>query len=116
MLTFTGSEEKQGSCIKLLGITTTSKSTNLITDNTSLLLPTSNIGCLDTCSFYNGPSDSTIMAFGESLETCGTIAYATGDESCGSIAYSGAGEACGSIASAAVSSGTSMGTGCSYSC
>ena len=71
-------------------------------------------GGLDTCSFYEGPSDSTIFAFGESYESTGNIAY-SGSESCGSIAYSGGGESCGSIASSS-SSSSSFSGGCSYSC
>ena len=70
---------------------------------------------MDTCSFYFGPSDSTILAFGESSETCGSIAY-TGSESCGSIAYSGGGESSGSVACSSASSGSSFSGGCSYSC
>ena len=91
-------------------------SVSLLSDNSSLictnasLLATNDCG-LDTCSFYSGPSDSAIVAFGESFETCGSIAY-SGTETCGSIAYSGA-ETCGSIAS---SSSSFSGSCCSYSC
>ena len=118
-LTFTSSEEKN-SCFKFIGSNSTqntgvcliSSNTSLISNNTSLILASAE-GGLDTCSFYEGPSDSTIFAFGESSETCGSIAY-SGSESCGSIAYSGGGESCGSVAS---SSGSSFsGGGCSYSC
>ncbi len=119
-LTFTGSEEN--SCFKFIGANTAqngnvgliSSTTSLISNNVSLLSSSSD-DVMDTCSFYSGPSDSTIFAFGESSETCGTIAY-SGSESCGSIAYSGGGETCGSVASS-VSSGSSFsGGGCSYSC
>ncbi len=114
-LTFTASEEKQNTCFKFIGADTKPKSTNLISNTTSLLTA-SNGSCEDTCSFYSGPSDSAILAFGESYESCGSIASA-GGESCGSIAYSGGGESCGSVASASVSSGScSSGGGCSYSC
>ena len=115
-LTFTGSEEKN-SCFKFIGANTQEHSTNLISATTSLisnntsLIFNSNESGLDACSFYSGPSDATIFAFGESQETCGSIAY-TGSESCGSIAFSGSGETCGSIASA-TSSSSSV---CSYSC
>lgn len=116
-LTFTASEEKQNSCFKFIGTTPSSeKTTHLISNNISLLSPSTNSeDGSDTCSFYSGPSDATIMAFGESCESTGSIAY-SGSESCGSIAYSGGGESCGSVASASVSSGSSVGGGCSYSC
>lgn len=120
MLTFAGSEEKHNTCFKFIGADTKTSSTNLISDNTSLISSNTSListalsnGGMDTCSFYSGPSDSTIMAFGESFETCGSIAY-SGGETCGSIAYSGGGESCGSVASS--SAGSSMGGGCSYSC
>ncbi len=112
-LTFTAAEEKSNACFKFIGSDTKPKATNLISNNVSLL----NSGDCgnDTCSFYSGPSDATIMAFGESYESCGSIAYS--GESCGSIAYSGGGESCGSVASSSVSSGaSSCGGGCSYSC
>ena len=118
MLTFTASEENHNTCFKFIGADTNTKTTHLITDNTSLIAPTvSADGGVDTCSFYSGPSDAAIMAFGESYETTGSIAY-MGGETSGSIAYSGAGESCGSIASASssFSSGASMGGGCSYRC
>lgn len=110
-LTFTASEDKTSTCFKFIGSDVKPQTTNLISNNVSIL--NSNDGGNDTCSFYSGPSDATIMAFGES---CGSIAY-SGSESCGSIAYSGGGESCGSIASSSVSSGaSSCGGGCSYSC
>ena len=120
-LTFAGSEEKN-SGFKFIGANNTqtqsvgliSSNTSLISDNTSLI-SASGDDCLDTCSFYDGPSDATIVAFGESLETCGSIAYADSTESCGSIAFTGGTESCGSIASS--SSGSSFsGSACSYSC
>lgn len=120
MLTFAGSEEKQSHCFKFIGADTKPASVQLISNTTSLISNTTSIlsnsadGGMDTCSFYSGPSDSAIMAFGESSESCGSIAY-SGSESCGSIAYSGGGESCGSVASS-FSSGSSMGGGCSYSC
>ena len=118
-LTFAGSEEKN-SGFKFIGTNNTqnpsvgliSSNTTLISNNTNLISASTDCG-LDTCSFYDGPSDSTIVAFGENLETCGSIAYSTSTETCGSIAYSGGTETCGSIASS--SSGFSGG-GCSYSC
>lgn len=120
-LTFAGSEEKN-SGFKFIGTNTNpNTSVGLISSNTSLISNNTNLisasdeGCLDTCSFYDGPSDSAILAFGESSETCGSIAYADSTESCGSIAYAGSTESCGSVAS--VSSGSSFsGGGCSYSC
>ena len=116
-LTFTSSEEKN-SCFKFIGTNShqsvglISSNTSLISNNTSLISATAD-DCLDTCSFYSGPSDSTIIAFGESAESCGSIAYTGSAESCGSIAYSGGTESCGSIASS--SSSFSSG-GCSYCC
>lgn len=111
MLHVVSSEEKS-TCFKFIGSDSTPSVTHLISNNTSLISSDSDCG-MDTCSFYSGPSDSAIVAFGES---CGSIAY-SGSESCGSIAYSGGGESCGSIASASVSSGGGFsGGGCSYSC
>lgn len=113
-LTFTASEEKQNTCFKFIGNETKPQATNLISNNVSLIAPSSSEGGMDTCSFYSGPSDAAIMAFGES---CGSVAFAGAGESCGSVAYSGGGESCGSVASASVSSGSSCsGGGCSYSC
>ena len=90
------------------------ESTHLISDNVSLISSTLSDGGMDTCSFYSGPSDAAIMAFGEAGESCGSIAY-SGSESCGSIAFSGGGESCGSVASSSCGGGFSGG-GCSYSC
>ena len=119
MLTFTNSEEKQGNCFYLLGTAKSTKSTtNLITNNTSLISSASSLlssGGEDTCSFYSGPSDATIMAFGEQSESCGSIAYESGSESCGSIAYSGGCEASSAGTSVSSSGGCSSG-GCSFSC
>lgn len=121
-LTFAGSEEKN-SGFKFIGANTNptgnvgliSSNTSLISNNTSLI-SASGDACLDTCSFYEGPSDSTIMAFGESGETCGSIAYTGSTETCGSIAFAGSGETCGSIASSTSSGSGFSGGGCSYSC
>ena len=111
-LTFTGTEEKQNTCFKFIGMNNTnSHSVNLISDNTSLIT-----SCLaleageDTCSFYSGPSDSTILAFAESYESCGSIAY---DSTSSFGGYSSC-ESCGSIASSSASS-SSCGMS-SYSC
>jgi len=119
-LTFTGSEEKQNSCFKFIGNNTNNNSISLITGESigtiSLINSSSDSnGGMDTCSFYSEPSDSTIVAFGESgWESCGTVAYSS-SESCGTVAYSGGGESCGSIASS-VSSSSSFSGGCNYSC
>ena len=112
MLTFKSSEETHNTCFKSIGADSAPKTTHLISNNTSLIAPSMNEGGADSCSFYSGPSDATIMAFGES---CGSIAYESTGESCGSIAYSGSGESCGSIASASVSSGCSFSGGGSFS-
>ena len=115
-LTFTSSEEKN-SCFKFIGSNNTqsvgliSNNTSLISNSTSLISSSFEDG-LDSCSFYSGPSDSVIIAFGESVESCGSIAYSGSAESCGSIAYSGSAESCGSIAS----SSSSFSGGCSYCC
>ena len=115
MLTF-HSEEKNSSAISLLGTASKNHSVRLISDSVSVITDTSN-GLLnssdcgfDSCSFYNGPTDSAIISFGQQSESCGSIAYSGSTESCGSIAYSGSGESCGSIAS------SSCGSSCSYSC
>ena len=115
MLMFCPSKEENSGCAKLLGLTSKQESTGgLICQTTSLLAPIVSDGCgLDVCSFYSGPSDDAIFAFGESAESCGSIAYNDGSESCGSIAYSAGGESCGSVAS---SCGSFSGGGCSYSC
>ena len=112
MLTLKSSEETHNTCFKFIGADSAPKTTHLISNNTSLIAPSMNEGGADSCSFYSGPSDATIMAFGES---CGSIAYESTGESCGSIAYSGSGESCGSIASASVSSGCSFSGGGSFS-
>lgn len=109
---FCTAKENNSSCAKLLGLTNKTNEGGLISDNTNLISATLANGGMDTCSFYSGPSDAIIMAFGESAEACGSIAY-SGSESCGSIAYSGS-ESCGSVASS--SCGSSSSCGCSYSC
>ena len=113
MLKFTGSQENNG-CFKLLGLTTKPHETNLITENVSLLTNnyTSSGECMDTCSFYSGPSDDVIMAYGDSDESCGAIAYSN-SESCGSVAYSSAGTVSTAVS---VSSSSSCSCACSYSC
>ena len=114
--------DENSNCLKLLGVVTQnheggliSSTTSLISTSTSLITLSDFSNGMDFCSFYSGPSDDTIMAFGES---CGSIAYEGGGESCGSIAFAGGGESCGSIASSAgcFSSGGTCGGGCSYSC
>lgn len=120
MLTVQSKDDSHNTCFKFIGADTTPKTTHLISNNTSLIAPTVGDGT-DTCSFYSGPSDAAIVAFGQSMETAGSIAYISG-ETAGSIAYSG-GETAGSIASsfssgAGFSAGGSSfsGGGCSYSC
>ena len=119
MLTLT-TDENKSTCFKFIGADVTPKSTHLISDNSSLIF-TNSENNMDTCSFYSGPSDSTIMNFADSCETNGSIAYSNAGESCGSIAYVGGGESCGSIASASFSSFSSssvssFSSSCSYSC
>ena len=113
MLTVTPKND-ESSCAKLLGLTTPTKSEGgLISSTTSLLASPDGTG-YDECSFYSGPSDATIFAFGESGECCGSVAYSDSGESCGSIAFSGGGESCGSIASSG--GGGFSGGGCDYAC
>ena len=114
MLMFCPSKDENSGCAKLLGLTSKQEPEGgLISETVSLLAPVISEDCLDTCSFYSGPSDAAIIAFGENNESCGSIAYSSEGESCGSIAYSAGGESCGSIAS---SGGSFSGGGCSYSC
>ena len=121
MLTLNSTEEKQNTCFMFIGADSAPQTTHLISNNTSLISASPVGDGTDTCSFYSGPSDAAIMAFGESCETSGSLAY-SGVESCGTIAYSGGAESCGSIASASVSTGSVSsgggfsGGGCSYSC
>ena len=112
MLMVTTNEDS--GCAKLLGLTGNNKSEGGLICSTTSLLATPEGEGYDTCSFYSGPSDSTIFAFGESSECCGSIAYTDGSESSGSIGYAGGSESCGSIASSC--GGSSFGGGCSYSC
>ena len=99
-------ESMNNQTFSLLGtVKPNTNSVQLISNNTNLISSLLSEGGEDTCSFYSGPSDETIMAFGESVESCGSIAY-EGAESCGSIAYSGA-ESCGSIASSSCGSSSS---------
>ncbi len=119
---FCKTNEENSNCAKLLGTATPSHEGGLISSNTNLISTNTNListalanGGLDECSFYSGPSDATIVAFGESAESCGSIAFAD-SESCGSIAFSSGGESCGSIASSFSSGGSFSGGGCSYSC
>lgn len=115
-LTFAGSEDNKSTCFKFIGTGNKIEQGGLIANNTSLisdctsLLSDNSDGNLDTCSFYSGPSDSTIVAIGESYSDS---SYSGVGESCGSIAYSGVGESCGSVA---YSSSSSSGSCCSYSC
>ena len=111
---FCTKKDENSNCAKLLGTATPKHEGGLISHNTSLISSALADGGLDYCSFYSGPSDASIIAFGESAESCGSIAY-SGSESCGSIAFSGGGESCGSVASAS-SGGSFSGGGCSYSC
>ena len=111
-------KNKDSNCAKLLGTVTQSHEGGLISDNTSLISNNTSLissilsdGGLDTCSFYAGPTDADIIAFGESF---GDFAYEGSGESCGSIAFSGSSESCGSVAYSG--GGGFSGGGCSYSC
>ncbi|MCQ2739402.1 MAG: hypothetical protein MJ237_04155 [bacterium] len=117
MLTFTNTDERQGATFKFIGMSNKEHpTTHLISENVSLLSCTSesNSG-IDSCSFYSGPSDATIFAFGESSESCGSVAYSNSSDSCGSIAYSG-GTSGGAVSCSVSSSCGSSSGGCSYSC
>ena len=111
----TSKNEETNSPRLFLDLTVSKDNSVLIFSEPSSLLETPAGGGLDTCSFYSGPSDAAIIAFGEGGESCGSIATIDGGELCGSIAYSGGGESCGSIASSGGGS-FSCGGGCSYSC
>ena len=113
MLMVTTNEDS--GCAKLLGLTGSSKSEGGLISSTTSLLATPEGEGYDSCSFYSGPSDATIFAFGESGESCGSVAYTDSGESCGSIAFSNSGESCGSIASSS-GGGFSCGGGCNYAC
>ena len=116
MLMVPASKNEESNSPKLfLDLTTSRGSSVLIFGEATSLLGTPAGGGLDTCSFYSGPSDAAIVAFGESSECCGAIAYMGDGESSGSIAFAGGGESCGSIASSFGGS-FSCGGGCSYSC
>lgn len=87
-LTFTASDDKQYSFIGS-EMKTTSVLIGKSDSQPVSLLASNTDGGEDYCSFYNGPSDSTIFAFGESTETSGAIAYVDGStETSGSIANS----------------------------
>lgn len=107
--------KEDSGCAKLLGLTSSTKSEGGLISNTTSLLATPEGEGYDTCSFYSGPSDSTIFAFGESNESCGSVAFVGDGEPCGSIAFAGSGESCGSIASVGGGS-VSCGGGCNYAC
>jgi hypothetical protein len=111
----TKEDNSTSSAFKLLGTATPKHEGGLISNNTSLISATLSNGGMDYCSFYSGPSDAAIIAFGESAESCGSIAY-SGSESCGSIAFSGGSESCGSVASSFSGGGSFSGSCCSYSC
>ena len=112
-LTLAGIDENN--CFRFIGMGGETKdSANLILSVNNQVSLLSSDSSIDTCSFYSGPTDATIVAFGETSESCGAIAYSGGSESCGSIAYSGGSESCGSIASSSSSSSSS--SVCCYSC
>ena len=117
MLTFTASEERQNNGFMFIGSSKTS-SVSLITGeavgSVSLLAPSKSSNCgFDTCSFYSEPSESTILSFGESYESCGIIANNYSEAG----GYTGGGESCGIIASSgSFSSSASFSGVCSYSC
>ena len=116
MLMVPSSKNEESSSMKLFLDLTTSKEDSVLifSDSVSLLETPAGSG-YDTCSFYSGPSDATIFAFGESGECSGSIASVGDCESSSSIAFAGSGESCGSIASSGGGS-ISCGGGCRYSC
>ena len=118
-LTFTGSEDKQINGYAFIG--SEMKSPSVLIGNSEsqpMSLLASNVGGgEDTCSFYNGPTDSVIFAFGESAETSGSIAYSNGSsETSGSIALSGGCESSGSVASSVTTGSSSSSSSFSCSC
>lgn len=120
-LTFAGSEDKQNTCFKFIGTENKTSSTSLLSDKSSetpVSLLASNVGGgEDYCSFYQGPSESVIFAFGESTETSGSIAYTDGStETSGSIASLGGSESVGSVASSVSTGSSSSSTSFTCSC
>lgn len=91
-LTFAGSEDKQN-CYSFIGADLNTNSSSVLigghNEQPISLLASNFGGGEDSCSFYNGPSDSVIYAFGESTETSGSIAYTNSStETSGSVAFS----------------------------
>lgn len=117
-LTFAGSEDKQNTCFKFIGADNKTPSTSVLVDKSSeapISLLSSNDCGEDTCSFYQGPSDSTIFAFGESTETSGAVALGTGNtETSSSVAFSGGCESVGSVATSVSTSSSSSSS--SFTC
>ena len=113
--------EKQNKAFSLMGAQSLLGSSREVSTQNSVSLITSandNCGGVDICSFANlfsEPSESTLLTFAESQESCGSIAYSEGGETTGSIAYAGSSESCGSIA-CSFSSTSSCGSTCSFSC
>ena len=117
MLTLTLSEERTNNCFQLTNSSNNSCSISLITENSSLIcLSNSSNKGFDSCSFYSGPSEASILAFNENSESCGIIASNTTYSDFGS--YSGGSESCGIIASTSgfSASSSSFSTSCNYSC
>ncbi|MBQ4114349.1 hypothetical protein IJD34_02980 [bacterium] len=124
MLTLSGTDEKQSTCFLFVGANSSNtKSGGLITSNTNLICLTDPDQGWDTCSFYSGPSDSTIASIGSSYNDSGECAgvIASSESYSGVFGSSGSGECAGVVASSGSSSfsgggACSVGGGCSYSC
>jgi len=117
MLAAYAEEKNTNTGFTLLGVKSILGSARAVNNVVSLLdSPSNSDAGMDYCSFgglFYEPSNSELLSFAESQESCGSIAYSSGSESCGSIGYSGSSESCGSIASASSSSSSCA---CSYSC
>ena len=69
------SNKNQNGAFKFMGTENSPKTqTHLIFNGSTSLLSSNDDSGLDTCSFIAEPSDASIMAFGESTESCGSIA------------------------------------------
>ena len=104
MLTLSSNKNQNGA-FKFIGCENSSQTpTHLISNSNKSLLSFNDDAGLDICSFFTEPSDESIMAFGESTESCGSIASA------------GEGASFSDAGSFSVSSGGDCSGGCSYSC
>ena len=112
MLTLGGIEEQQSTCFLFVGASSSNnKSGGLISSSTSLICVSGPDDGWDTCSFYGGPSDTTIAAIGSSYNDSGECAGVVADAGSysGVFGSSGSGESCGAVASSFGGSSCSSG-------